>query len=163
MPAPRKPKIPGATDIAPVVGIPNMKSKRKSKPTSKDPVQKSDDYTSKYNGQPKALSHRKKMNRLKELIEPITPGLIQVCVDIAYDNKVHAAVRLDAATRLLDRAYGKPKEHVLIEDETAAGNVDEVHKLLNNILESVGAPLLDAPSSANDETSVGEGRNAQGE
>lgn len=161
----KAPEIPGATKKAPIVGMltPRPKTPRKDHKKTTDPVEKSDDYTKSKTGYGPKMSHLAKMYRLKALIEPITPGLIQVCVDIAYDKKVHAAVRLDAATRLLDRAYGKPKEHVVIEDPAAEGGVDEVRKLLNNILESVGAPLLDPPSAVNDLPGSEEGRNAQGE
>ncbi len=84
-----------------------------------------------------------KIQRLKELIEPLTPSLIQIMSDIAHDKAVHAAVRLDAAERLLNRLYGKPTEKVELTEPEENRNGDEVKTLLNNILESVGAPKLE--------------------
>jgi hypothetical protein len=94
----------------------------------------------------------KKTALLKSLIEPRTPELIEVMFDIAKDQKIHASVRLEAASRLLDRAYGKPKEHLVIDEPDPTADTDEVTKLLNNILEKVGAPLLEAPEGTRDDS-----------
>ena len=152
------PRIPGAEE-RPVIGrmrkpddIPSRRGPKKKKPTraqEKDPVFMSERHTNKQvallTGENSRNLALRRMNRLKELIEPTTPSLIQVMSDIAHDKKVHAAIRLDAADRLLNRVYGKPKEHVVLEDpeDGAEVNQDEVVKLLNNILESVGAPPIE--------------------
>lgn len=127
----------------------------------KDPVERSEiaarkDWASGPNN-PSAVEARNKVNLLKKLIEPKTEAMINVMEEIALDHTVHPSVRLDAASRLLDRAYGKPKEHVTIEDESAGGDSDEVRALLNNILKSVGAPLLDPPSAA-EQKEAGDGK-----
>jgi len=154
--APRKvngPKVPGAKD-RPKVGRPSRKitdpapsrKNRKSLPPPKDEVERSDRYVKKMEGTGGLSAHAiriRKIERLKELIEPLTPSLIQVMSDIAHDKKVHPAVRLDAADRLLNRLYGKPTEKVEVSDPYDDQPEDEVKTLLNRILESVGAPLLE--------------------
>lgn len=127
----------------------------------KDPEEQSDRYVAGTAVGDQASSHQiavRKAQKLKALIEPKTAQLIDAMFDIALNrdherdpNKypsIHASIRLEAADRLLSRAYGKPKEHIEIEDHSAGGTEsDEVTKLLNNILEKVGAPLLDAPGT----------------
>lgn len=94
-----------------------------------------------------ALSaHARKINRVKELqrlLQPLTPSLLQVMIDIAHDKKVHPAIRLDAADRLMNRLYGKPTEKLEISEPEDEASTDEVKTMLNRILESVGAPLLE--------------------
>jgi len=151
--APRKvhgPKIPGAKERPTVKKMGPIKNRRSPKPKlAKDPVEKADRKTQQYMAlNPNSARARKilKIERLKELIEPIDASLVQVMSDIAHDKKVHPAVRLDAADRLLTRLYGKPTEHVQLHDpDEDSIDADEVTVLLNRILESVGAPLLDTP------------------
>jgi hypothetical protein len=105
---------------------------------------------------PSAVAKIKRTLALKALIEPRTEELVQVMVDIALDKEVdpttgketklnvHPSIRLEAASRLLDRAYGKPKETLALEaDDGPSSDQDEVTQLLNNILEKLGAPLLE--------------------
>lgn len=164
MPAPRKvkgPAIPGA-EVKPVIADEaKLKPYKQPKIDKNNPVAVAESYTRRFNGEPARESAAKKAARLKRLIEPISPSLIQVCSDIAHDRKVHPAVRLDAATRLLDRAYGKAKETIEISDPDAESGDAEVFKLLNNILESCGAPLLDPPAQANVGFGVSEEPNGQ--
>lgn len=153
-----------ATGAGPTVPLPKQKTKLqlklrhrdsrdRKKEVANDPVKKSERKVRKGFGhadQNIAVKEvKRKIGLLKELIEPLTPSLVQICSDIAHDKTVHAAVRLDAATRLMDRAFGKPKEHVIVEDQgSEGGSDDEVRTMLNRILESVGAPSLDAPDDA---------------
>lgn len=134
---------------------PKKKAPRKPPPRGKrsrdvkDPVERTDRYVTgtavgehSSNAQRAALN----VNRLKELIMPVTEDMVKVMIDIAKDEKVHASIRMECADRLLSRAYGKPKEHVQVEDVTPAhSDGDVVMGLLNNILSAVGAPLLEAP------------------
>jgi len=129
------------------------KTKRKPNPRGirsssvKDPVEKTDRYVAGTAVGEQSTVHQKAIahaNRLKDLIVPQTEAMVQVMINIAKDEKVHASIRMECADRLLSRAYGKPKEHVVVEDpQTSANEVDEVRGLLNNILESIGAPLLE--------------------
>lgn len=162
---PRKvsgPRVPGAETKPAVgkIGKVEKKPKKRPKHPPKDEVERAERVTRQAVGAGLS-SHAQKIlriNRLKELIEPLTPSLIQVMSDIAHDKKVHPAVRLDAADRLLSRAYGKPKEHLEVTDPDAETNQDEVVKLLNNILESVGAPTLElSDQSKPPETGEAEG------
>ena len=91
-------------------------------------------------------AHAEKVMRareLKRLLQPLTPSLVQVMSDIAHDRKVHPAIRLDAADRLLSRQFGRPTEKIEVTDPQEESNPDEVKTLLNRILESVGAPQLE--------------------
>jgi hypothetical protein len=109
---------------------------------------------------PNELSAKARASRLRQIIEPNTEAMVQVMMDIALDtahlkdkNKpsIHPSIRLEAADRVLNRAYGKPKETLGIEDESAQGvESDEVLKLLNGILDKVGAPAIEGPSSSGD-------------
>ncbi|MBA3243396.1 MAG: hypothetical protein H0T60_19405 [Acidobacteria bacterium] len=153
-----------ATGAGPTVPLPKQKTKlqlklrgrekmQRKKEADVDPVKKSDRAARRVFGSGdqnvQVKEAKRKIGLLKELIEPLTPSLVQICSDIAHDKTVHAAVRLDAATRLMDRAFGKPKEHVIVEDQgSEGGSDDEVRTMLNRILESVGAPQLDAPDDA---------------
>jgi len=142
------PKIPGS-QARPVVGETSPKPKTRVRKTkgrgpAKDEVEKSERYV---NGQVAAgiSQHSKKLARvaeLKKLIEPLTPSLIQVMSDIAHDKKVHPAIRLDAADKLITRLHGRPTERVEITDPNEDADTDEVTVLLNRVLESVGAPLI---------------------
>lgn len=139
---------------------PAPKRKPTTKPRAtriKDPVERSEQYVA--NLAPaghgdKILAGKARMNRLRELIEPHTEAMTQVMIDIALDKdhktnpekykSIHPSIRLEAADRLMDRAYGKPKETLAIEDEVGVGG-DEVMSLLNNIFDAVGLPKLEAP------------------
>ena len=113
---------------------------------AKDEVEKAERYTRGQQGVGGISAHAEKVLRaqeLKRLIGPLTPSLVQVMSDIAHDKKVHPAVRLDAADRLITRLHGKPTEHIAFEDPNESADPDEVKTLLNNILASVGAPLLE--------------------
>lgn len=157
---PRKvngPRIPGAQAKPQLKKMRKIeRSPRKYPKRYKDEVERAErvtDHNSIRSELSAAGQRMLKIQRLKELIEPISPSLIQVMSDIAHDPKVHAAVRLDAADRLLNRLYGKPTERVEMTDPTEdTVDADEVKTLLNRILESVGAPLLefhdDAPATA---------------
>ena len=130
----------------------------KTKPSRniKDPVLRSEAYTANI-AVSRSAETLKRNNRLRELIEPETDAMVKVMIDIAKDARhtadpkkyppIHASIRLEAADRVLNRAYGKPKEHVEISDPAdAAGSQDEVMKLLGNIFEAVGLPtMLPAP------------------
>lgn len=95
---------------------------------------------------PRAIAKATRTNMLKQLIEPRTSELIDVMFELSADENVHPSIRLEAASRLLDRVYGKPKEHMVLEDNTEQStDGDEVMTMLNRILESVGAPLIEAP------------------
>jgi hypothetical protein len=155
---PRKvhgPRLDGA-QTRPIVGKargleekPPSRKNRKNLPPAKDEVERSERYVRK-NGQGAGgglTNHQTKVRRameLKRLLEPINASLLQVQSDIAHDKKVHPAIRLDAADRLLNRLHGKPTEKVEISDPADEEvSHDEVKTLLNRILESVGAPLLE--------------------
>lgn len=135
---------------------PKKKAPRKPPPRGvrsrdvKDPVEKTDRYVQGTAVGEHTTTHQKAIahaNRLKDLIVPQTEEMVKVMLDIAKDEKVHASIRMECADRLLSRAYGKPKEHVQVEDITPAhSDGDVVMGLLNNILKSVGAPQLEAPN-----------------
>lgn len=139
------PVVPGA-EARPIVGqVKRVKKPYKRKPKPKDEAEASERYVAQQMGGG-ASSHALKVKRafeLKRLLDPLTPSLIQVMSDIAHDKKVHPAVRLDAADRLLNRLYGKPTEKVEISDPDEDIPGDEVKTMLNRILESVGAPMLE--------------------
>lgn len=141
--AERKPKV-GATK--PIVKKPKYTRKGTGIGPAKDEIDRSDRYVRGQAGVGGMSAHAEKMLKiaeLKRLIQPLTPSLIQVMSDIAHDKKVHAAVRLDAADRLLNRLFGKPTEKVEIGEPEENMLDDELHKLLNRVLDSVGAPLLE--------------------
>lgn len=125
----------------------------KASATAKEATKTNKQLVKKY-GEPDAVPTKsQKLNRLKAIIEPETEAMVQVMIDIAKntDHKnnpdqvpsIHASIRLEAADRVLSRAYGKPKEVVEHTGDDDTGGGDEVMKLLNNIFEAVGVPTID--------------------
>lgn len=128
--------------------------KRGRPPKTNDPVEKTERYLAATSGVSGHVANEGllQVKRLKELIVPHTAAMVQVMIDIAKNTELHASIRLEAADRVLNRAYGKPKETIAVEDEGGpTGEGDEVLKLLNGILSAVGAPALEPVSAAKTE------------
>lgn len=137
---------------------PERAPRKRARPAkTDDPVEKTERYMAATSGTNGHVANEGLMQakRLKDLIVPHTAAMVQVMIDIANDTQhktdaskypsIHASIRLEAADRVLNRAYGKPKETLVTEDEGGNGvEGDEVLKLLNGILEHVGAPVIKA-------------------
>lgn len=74
---------------------------------------------------------------LFELIEPITDDCVRTLKDIMLDDDVLPGVRMEAATRLLDRGYGKPKEQAMDQGEDGSKTQTALEQL-KKLREEIG-------------------------
>lgn len=60
---------------------------------------------------------KRKMTKAYELLSESVLDAVQVLVDVAKDKEADPSVRIKAATEILNRTVGKPKESVLLQLE----------------------------------------------
>lgn len=58
---------------------------------------------------------KRKMTKAYELLSESVLDAVQVLVDVARDKEADPNVRIKAATEILNRTVGKPKEHLLVD------------------------------------------------
>ena len=58
---------------------------------------------------------KRKMTKAYELLSESVLDAVQVLVDVARDQEADPNVRIKAATEILNRTVGKPKEHLLVD------------------------------------------------
>src|SRR5262249_7737531 len=85
----------------------------------------------------------KEIAEVKELARQHVPAAIEALASIMNNTKASDAARVSAASALLDRAYGKPQQHIDAEIGSYVARLPEPCKTVEEWEASV-KPLLDA-------------------